>query len=77
MVPVPGSGPTIASIKPNEAAAMPRSGVLPESTATIEMPNTESASSSGEPTASTSGRSSGIDTAISAAPNSPPSSEDM
>jgi hypothetical protein len=34
---------------PKQPAARPRSGALPDSTATMEMPNTANASSSGEP----------------------------
>ena len=56
---------------------MPRSGALPESTATMEMPSTEKASSSGEPMNSMTGRRMGMLMAISTAPNTPPISEDM
>ena len=38
-----------ASIKPRQPAQTPRSGALPDSTATIDMPKMEKASSSGEP----------------------------
>ena len=39
-VPVCGSDPIMASRIPRQAQVSPRSGVFPESTATIEMPNT-------------------------------------
>ena len=37
------------SIRPRQAAVRPRSGALPDSTATIEMPSAAKASSYGEP----------------------------
>ena len=76
-VPVCGSEPIIASIMPKQAAVRPRSGALPESTDTIEMPNTASASSSGEPMNRMSGRTSGSAMAIRAAPKRPPMSADI
>jgi hypothetical protein len=42
-------GPIIAIITPRQPATTPRSGALPLSTATIDMPKTEKASSSGDP----------------------------
>ena len=48
-VPDCGSVPIIASIMPKQAKVSPRSGALPDRTATIEMPNTANASNSGEP----------------------------
>jgi hypothetical protein len=48
-VPVCGSDPIIAIMMPRQPAAMPRSGALPDSTATIDTPSTENANSSGEP----------------------------
>ena len=76
-VPDCGSVPIIDSIMPKQAAATPRSGALPDSDATIETPNTEIASSSGEPMNRMTGRISGSATAISAAPNRPPISADI
>jgi hypothetical protein len=69
--------PIIASIMPKQAAVRPRSGALPDSDETIEIPNTAIASSSGEPMKRMTGRSNGNDTPISAAPNRPPISADM
>jgi hypothetical protein len=71
-VPVCGSDPIIASIMPKQAQVRPRNGVLPDSTATIEMPNTASERSSGEPTNRMKGRTTGSRAAITAAPNKPP-----
>ena len=48
-VPDCGSVPIIDSIMPKHAAVSPRSGALPERTATMEMPNTATPSNSGEP----------------------------
>ena len=48
-VPVCGSDPIIASRMPKQAQVRPRSGVFPDSTATIEIPNTAMARSSGDP----------------------------
>ena len=48
-VPVCGSEPIMAIMTPRQAAATPRSGALPDSTATMDIPNMENASSSGEP----------------------------
>ena len=48
-VPVCGSEPIMAIMMPRQPAATPRNGALPDSTATIEMPSTENANSSGEP----------------------------
>ena len=76
-VPVCGSEPIIASIMPKQPAVRPRSGELPESTATIEMPNTDSASNSGEPMKRISGRTIGSATAMSTAPKRPPMSADI
>ncbi len=76
-VPDCGSVPIIASIRPKQAAASPRSGALPDSEDTIEMPNTAIASSSGEPMNRMIGRSSGSEMPIRKAPNRPPISADM
>jgi hypothetical protein len=48
-VPVCASSPTIDNMTPKQPAARPRSGALPDSTATMERPNTANASNSGEP----------------------------
>jgi hypothetical protein len=48
-VPDCGSVPIMRSIMPKHAKVSPRSGALPDSVATMEMPNTAMASSSGEP----------------------------
>ena len=48
-VPDCGSVPIMRSIMPKHAKVSPRSGALPDKTATIEIPNTAIASSSGEP----------------------------
>jgi hypothetical protein len=69
--------PTIASIRPKQAALRPRKGVLPDSVETIEMPNTAIARSSGEPMKRMIGRSNGNETPISSAPNRPPIIADM
>ena len=76
-MPVCGSVPIMAIRMPSPAATRPRSGVLPESTATIEMPSAEKASSSGEPRNSMIGRKSGRVTAIRKAPKMPPIMDDM
>ena len=76
-VPVCGSDPIIASIMPKQAQVSPRNGVLPDSTDTMEMPNTASDKSSGEPTNRMKGRTTGSSAAISAAPNSPPIMADI
>jgi len=67
----------MAIMTPSAAAVRPRRGALPDSVATNEMPSTENANSSGDPMYSITGRRIGIHSAISAAPNRPPSSEDM
>jgi hypothetical protein len=76
-VPVCGSVPIIAIMTPRHPAVIPRSGALPDSTATMEMPSTEKAKSSGEPMNSITGRKIGMLMAISSAPKTPPMSEDM
>ena len=76
-VPVCGSEPIIASIMPKQAAVRPRKGALPDSTDTMEMPKTASASSSGEPMKRIMGRMMGRVTPISTAPKRPPISADM
>ena len=76
-VPVCGSEPIMASIMPKQAPVRPRSGALPESTDTIEIPNTASARSSGEPMNRINGRTIGSVTAIRTAPKRPPMSADM
>ncbi len=76
-VPVCGSVPIIAIMMPKQPAVIPRKGALPERTATMEMPRTEKASSSGEPMNSITGRRTGMLIASSSAPNIPPISEDM
>ena len=48
-VPDCGSVPIMRSIMPKQAKVSPRSGALPDSTATMEMPNTAMPSNSGEP----------------------------
>ncbi len=48
-VPVCGSEPIMAIMMPRQPAATPRNGALPDKKATIDMPKTENASSSGEP----------------------------
>ena len=76
-VPVCGSVPIMASIMPKQAQVRPRNGALPDSTATMEMPNTASARSSGEPMKRMNGRITGSVSPISTAPNKPPIMADM
>ena len=76
-VPVCGSVPIIAIMTPKQPAVSPRSGALPDSTATMDMPRMEKASSSGEPMNSITGRRIGMLIASSSAPKMPPISEDM
>ena len=71
-VPDCGSVPIMRSIMPKQANVSPRSGALPDSTATMEIPNTAMPSNSGEPIKRMIGRMIGSATAIKAAPNSPP-----
>ena len=71
-VPDCGSVPIMRSIMPKQANVSPRSGALPDSTATMEIPNTAMPSNSGEPIKRMIGRMTGSATAIKAAPNSPP-----
>ena len=71
-VPDCGSVPIIDSIMPKQAAQTPRSGALPDSVDTIEMPKTEIASSSGEPRYKMTGRKIGRLIPIRNAPKMPP-----
>jgi hypothetical protein len=48
-VPVCGSDPIMAIMMPRQPAAIPRNGALPDSTATMDIPNMAKASSSGDP----------------------------
>jgi hypothetical protein len=57
-------------------AGIPRSGALPDNTATMEMPSTAKARSSGDPMNSITGRRIGMLMAISSAPKMLPMSED-
>ena len=76
-MPVCGSVPIIAIMMPKQPAVSPRSGALPDRTATMDMPSMENASSSGEPMYSMTGRRIGMLIASSSAPKMPPISEDM
>ena len=67
-----GSLPIIANITPTAAMPTPLAGDLPDSTATIEMPKIEKAKSSGAPIDSMIGRSMGMVSARTTAPNTPP-----
>ena len=69
--------PIIAIMTPRQPAVIPRSGALPDKTATIEMPSTEKASNSGDPMNSITGRKIGMLMAINTAPKTPPISDDM
>ena len=60
---------------PKQPTIMPRSGALPDSAATMAMASTVMPKSSGVPTASTSGAMTGMVSAMTSAPNSPPMSE--
>jgi hypothetical protein len=75
-VPVCGSEPIIASMTPKQAIVTPFNGALPDRTATVDSPKTDSASISGEPKDSISGRNTGMATAISKEPNRPPNIEE-
>ena len=57
------------------APMIPLMGWLPDSTPTIDMPNTASMNSSGEPKANTSGRAMGMMRVRTAAPINPPISD--
>ena len=72
-----GSVPIIAIMMPRQPAASPRSGALPDRMATIDMPKTANANSSGDPRNSITGRRIGIETASRQAPNTPPIIDDM
>ena len=67
----------MAIMTPRQPAVRPRKGALPDRTATIEMPSTEKARSSGEPMNSITGRRIGTEIASSMAPKTPPISDDM
>ena len=67
----------MAIMTPRHPAVIPRSGALPDNTATMEMPSTENARSSGDPMNSITGRRIGMLMPISTAPKTPPMSEDM
>jgi hypothetical protein len=71
-VPVCGSEPIMAISRPTQAAATPRMGEEPDSTATMDRPNTEKDRSSGDPRYSMTGRRMGMETASSKAPKIPP-----
>ena len=68
--------PTIEIISPSPAAVRPLSGARPDNVATIDMPNSVKASSSGEPIDSISGRSTGMLIASTTAPTMPPASDE-
>ena len=67
----------MAIITPKQAAVRPRNGAFPDNTATIDMPRSEKASSSGEPRYRMIGRITGMATAMSRAPKTPPSKADI
>ena len=69
--------PIIAIMMPRQPAASPRNGALPDRMATIDMPKTANANSSGEPRNSMTGRRIGIETASRQAPKMPPIIDDM
>ena len=71
-MPVCGSVPTNETSSPNAAAHNPRSGDDPDSTATMDRPNTARPSISGEPKDSIKGLRMGMLTASRKAPNTPP-----
>ena len=66
----------MAIIRPRPAAVSPLSGARPDKVATIDMPNSVKARSSGEPMASMTGRKIGMLTASTMAPTMPPASDD-
>ena len=66
----------MAIIKPRPAAVSPLSGARPDKVATIDMPNSVKASSSGEPIDSMIGRRIGMLTASTMAPTMPPASDE-
>ncbi len=68
--------PTIEIMSPSPAAVSPFSGARPDSVATIDMPNSVKANSSGDPMASMIGRSTGMLIAKTMAPTMPPASDD-
>ena len=63
--------------RPKAPAISPFTGAFPLSTATMEMPRKPSMKNSGEPNASTMGRSTGIESASTSEPNTPPISDAM
>ena len=66
----------MAIIRPRPAAVSPLSGARPDNVATIDMPNSVKARSSGEPIDSMIGRRIGMLTASTMAPTMPPASEE-
>jgi hypothetical protein len=75
-VPLSERDPIIETIRPSPAAVNPFSGARPDSVATMDMPNSVKASSSGEPIASSTGRRIGMLSASTTAPIRPPASEE-
>ena len=65
----------MAIMRPRPAAVSPLSGARPDSVATIDMPNSVKASSSGEPIDSINGRKIGMLMPSTMAPTTPPASE--
>ena len=76
-VPLSEREPIIEIIRPRPAAVRPLSGARPDSVATMERPNSVKARSSGEPIASSTGRSTGMLMASTIAPIRPPASEEV
>ena len=73
--PVWGSMPTMPTHRPRAPTMSPFTGALPLSTATMEMPKRPSMKNSGEPNARTMGRSTGMESASTSDPNTPPRSD--
>src|SRR5437879_625211 len=74
-MPVTGSSPIVASQRPSPPARSPFRRASPLSEATKVMPSTASMKNSGEPRVSTSGRTMGIASPRTRAPNTAPMSE--
>src|SRR5215510_11640256 len=74
-MPVTGSSPIVASQRPSAPASKPLMSASPLRDATNVMPRSASMKNSGEPSASTSGRTTGIARPRTSAPNTAPTSE--
>ena len=74
--PCAGASPIAPTASPSPAASRPFSRLRPASTPTIDSPSTVSMSSSGNPKASTTGRAATMKKVRSAAPSSPPNSDE-